>query len=217
MGRNNNTRNNRGSYYNNQYGTSRTKNSSTPYQAIDESTEGCTRIMQFILFSVVFTGALFSFLTLIDCQFVIYHGAVKEKWDNKTNTNTLKSTSNGNFEVDGSITSSNLIPASFGFFRFTDPDDTEICWFYDAQTEDKLSIQAKTSRWAIFLSTILSSVAMLSILFELCCCRFMCSRFFVTLTLTGAILGLPTSFIVFVDGKRNREHFVFVLVCVCVH
>jgi len=166
----------------------------TKYRAVDDSTDTCSRALQVLLLVLIGTAFAFSFLAMMSCEFFIYKGDIESR------QNTTLSVIVENLEAVAFASLDDRLH-SIGLFRFTDPDNTDVCWVWPDPVKDMFSWQFQTARWGAFFGCILTGFALLALLFEFTLCRFVCGRCFVTLCLLGGFFGLLLSGVVFVSGE----------------
>ena len=194
---------------NNSTGTYRRPSSA--YDAMDESTDGCSRILQVVLFAVAILAIIFCLAALGNCEFLWFYMPnleISNVLDNNANNTT---DSNSTTASSISYATTLLEPTgktklSFGLFKFQDPIRTNQCLIYDEQTHwsfvpETFPLQMKIARWGMSITAALTILALLLLFLEICCCRFICSRVLINLSFFVAMVSAPTTFLLYTQGE----------------
>jgi len=149
----------------------------------------CARVMQVFLILLITFALAICFATMESCQFLVYSlptGALPE----------------GIVYPDNSTMSSNRTKAYIGIYRYADTDNPQVCLQYKQN-----DTYVKVARTGIWISTICCCIALVSLLLEFCCCRFVCSRLMVNISLIFGAVGIPLCFVVFLHSACNAFNF----------
>lgn len=173
------------------------KRNQSAYAAMDESTDGCSRILQLILLVAAVAALTAVTSSLNNCEFL---------WFNYPNALILQTNETAFYENNLNVNGQTSV--HFGLFRYQNPANPNQCLDYKDVTHkailpDELPLTFLIARWSISISSVMSLCALCLLSIEICCCRFVCSRVLINIAFLAAFCGIPPAFLLYTQGACN--------------